>query len=130
MALERELIPYEATVLAGGQRVLVLAPHPDDETLGCGGALCLHRRAGGDVRVIFVASGGPGMEGGEGGPARAARAPLARTRRPSLSLGWESKLRNSGATPIAQSRPTASSSRESPTRSRRTRRRSSTRRAR
>jgi LmbE family N-acetylglucosaminyl deacetylase len=40
----------------GGQRVLVIAPHPDDE-LGCGGALLLHERAGDDVRVAYVTDG-------------------------------------------------------------------------
>jgi LmbE family N-acetylglucosaminyl deacetylase len=37
--------------------VLVLAPHPDDECLGCGGALILHRRQGDRVRVVFVTDG-------------------------------------------------------------------------
>ncbi len=37
--------------------VLVLAPHPDDESLGCGGALILHRRQGDPVRVVFVTDG-------------------------------------------------------------------------
>lgn len=41
-------------------RVLVLAPHPDDETLGCGGALIQHRRQGDRVTVIFTTNGGAG----------------------------------------------------------------------
>ena len=40
-------------------RVLVLAPHPDDETLGCGGAIIRHRRRGDRVLVVFVTDGGP-----------------------------------------------------------------------
>jgi len=40
--------------------VLVLAPHPDDECLGCGGAMVLHRRQGDRVRVVFATDG---MEG-------------------------------------------------------------------
>ena len=40
-----------------GQRVLVLAPHPDDEVIGCGGAIVGHVRAGCDVRVVHVTSG-------------------------------------------------------------------------
>lgn len=41
-------------------RVLALAAHPDDETLGCGGALILHRRRGDPVRVIIVSDGNAG----------------------------------------------------------------------
>ena len=41
-------------------RVLALAAHPDDETLGCGGALLLHRRRGDAVRVVTVTDGGAG----------------------------------------------------------------------
>jgi len=36
------------------RRVLVIAPHPDDEAIGCGGSLALHRKAGSSVRTIFV----------------------------------------------------------------------------
>lgn len=41
----------------GGQNVCVIAPHPDDEVMGCGGALVLHQRAGGAVRVVYVTDG-------------------------------------------------------------------------
>lgn len=37
--------------------LLVLAPHPDDESLGCGGLIALLREAGSSVSVIFVTSG-------------------------------------------------------------------------
>jgi LmbE family N-acetylglucosaminyl deacetylase len=40
--------------------VLVLAPHPDDEAIGCGGALIRHARQGDRVRVIFVTDGAAG----------------------------------------------------------------------
>ncbi|MGI9174392.1 MAG: PIG-L deacetylase family protein [Rhodothermales bacterium] len=36
---------------------LVVAPHPDDESLGCGGALALLARYGMDVRVLFMSDG-------------------------------------------------------------------------
>jgi LmbE family N-acetylglucosaminyl deacetylase len=42
------------------RRVLVLAPHPDDETLGCGGAILLHRAQGHAVKVVFVTDGAAG----------------------------------------------------------------------
>lgn len=38
-------------------RVLVVAAHPDDEVLGCGGTIGLFRRAGVRVRVIMLAEG-------------------------------------------------------------------------
>ena len=37
-------------------RVAVVATHPDDETLGCGGTLLKHRKAGDDVFWIVVTS--------------------------------------------------------------------------
>jgi LmbE family N-acetylglucosaminyl deacetylase len=41
----------------GAERVLVLAPHMDDETLGCGGTLALHARRGADITVCFLTDG-------------------------------------------------------------------------
>jgi LmbE family N-acetylglucosaminyl deacetylase len=38
--------------------VLVLAPHPDDEALGCGGTLALLVRAGARVHVAYLTDGG------------------------------------------------------------------------
>jgi LmbE family N-acetylglucosaminyl deacetylase len=43
--------------------VLILAPHPDDEAIGCGGAICLHRRRRDPVRVAFLTSGERGLRG-------------------------------------------------------------------
>lgn len=41
----------------GGQRVAVIAPHPDDEIAGCGGTLREHRAAGDRVTVFCVTDG-------------------------------------------------------------------------
>jgi LmbE family N-acetylglucosaminyl deacetylase len=41
----------------GKQRVLVVAPHPDDEVAGCGGTIILHVRAGDQVTVLHVTDG-------------------------------------------------------------------------
>lgn len=41
-------------------RVLVFAPHPDDETIGPGGALCMHRQQGDPVRVMVATDGTAG----------------------------------------------------------------------
>jgi LmbE family N-acetylglucosaminyl deacetylase len=41
----------------GGLRVLVVAPHPDDEVAGCGGTILLHRARGDAVVVVHVTDG-------------------------------------------------------------------------
>lgn len=38
--------------------VLVIAPHPDDESLGCGGLICLCMRGGQRLHTVFVTDGG------------------------------------------------------------------------
>jgi LmbE family N-acetylglucosaminyl deacetylase len=59
MITEDQLIPFHSTDPTG-KRVLVLAPHPDDETIGCGGTLALHAAAGDPVRVIILTNGAKG----------------------------------------------------------------------
>lgn len=52
----------------GGRRVLLLAPHPDDEAIGAGGSLVLEAEAGADTIVLFLTDGARGASGrgGEG----------------------------------------------------------------
>ena len=38
-------------------RILVIAPHPDDEILGCGGTMIKHIEAGDEVYVCIVTKG-------------------------------------------------------------------------
>ncbi len=47
---------------------LVVAPHPDDEILGCGGVVIAHREQGVDVHIAMMTDGGLGNPDGEGGP--------------------------------------------------------------
>lgn len=70
--------PFERTAIVwtpGAERVLVLAPHMDDETIGCGGAIALHVAAGASVRVAFLTDGRRGSRdlGGLDGDARRSR---------------------------------------------------------
>lgn len=64
MKNEQELIPYATSDLTG-KRVLSLAPHPDDETIGCGGSLALHVQAGDPVKVVFLTNGAKGDSTGK-----------------------------------------------------------------
>lgn len=57
--------------------VVVVAAHPDDEVLGCGGTLAKHAQAGDDVHVIFLADG-VGSRGVEAHGDRDAREDAAR----------------------------------------------------
>ena len=45
-----------------GQRVLCLAPHPDDEVLGCGGLLVMVAAAGMSVHTVILTAGDQGID--------------------------------------------------------------------
>src|SRR3954447_6648822 len=53
---EAEAIPFEPQDLRG-ERLLVLAPHPDDEVIGCGGLMALHLRERRKVHVVIATDG-------------------------------------------------------------------------
>ncbi len=59
--MENLLVPYQAVAEISGSSVLVLAPHPDDEVFGCGGAIMRHVDRGVPVRVAVVSDGGHGV---------------------------------------------------------------------
>lgn len=63
-AVEHALLALRSAVgddptigLPPARRVLVLAPHPDDETLACGGTAALLAASGAEVRVVVVTDG-------------------------------------------------------------------------
>lgn len=41
-----------------GRRALVFSPHPDDESLGCGGTILKKKKAGATVKLVQVSDGG------------------------------------------------------------------------
>lgn len=64
MIEEPRLTPYQPTSPTG-HRCLVLAPHPDDETIGCGGTIALHRAHGDEVHVLVLTDGARGLTAAE-----------------------------------------------------------------
>jgi N-acetylglucosamine malate deacetylase 1 len=53
-----QIVTQQAEVCEPGDaRIVVLAPHMDDETLGCGGTIARHVKAGAKVTVIFLTDG-------------------------------------------------------------------------
>ena len=65
-ALERSIVelerfnPHTTVQLPPGRRVLVLAPHPDDECIGCGGTVRKYVDLGSCVRVVVLTDGRDG----------------------------------------------------------------------
>ncbi len=57
-------VPVKLRPVKAG-RVLVVSPHYDDETIGCGGTLLLHRDAGSVVRVVFATNCEDGIASAE-----------------------------------------------------------------
>lgn len=49
--------PPDLVPVPSARSVLVLAPHPDDEVVGCGGTLYQHSRAGAKVTVTYMTDG-------------------------------------------------------------------------
>jgi len=65
------------------ERIVVLAPHMDDEVIGCGGTLARHIGCGSQVTVVFLTDG---RGGGAAGNAAAGEASIAATRKHEAQL--------------------------------------------
>ncbi|MCC7171569.1 MAG: PIG-L family deacetylase, partial [Planctomycetes bacterium] len=52
--------PIRSSAPPARGRVLVLAPHPDDETIGPGGTVRLHVELGDEVHALFLTAGTSG----------------------------------------------------------------------
>ncbi|PPK88322.1 LmbE family N-acetylglucosaminyl deacetylase [Neolewinella xylanilytica] len=55
--LYSEVPPHPASDLLAWQSTVIFSPHPDDESLGCGGLISQLGDYGKDVRVVFVTDG-------------------------------------------------------------------------
>ena len=53
----RDLPVEDSRAVLGAEPLLVLAPHPDDESLGCGGLIAEHHARGHDVHVLVLTDG-------------------------------------------------------------------------
>ena len=59
--LARSLLGRAAYQVPGselGRRAVVFSPHPDDESLGCGGTILKKKQAGATVKLVHVSDGG------------------------------------------------------------------------
>lgn len=82
------LVPYSSSPVRA-ETVLVLAPHPDDEVLGCGGYLALVAAAGGRVVPVLLTDGGAGGLSGDADAATHVATRLAESTRAAELLGIE-----------------------------------------
>ena len=73
---------------AGGRRIVIVAPHPDDETLGCGSLIALAVRRGSQVALIALTDGDASHPGSRRWPPAAlGRLRAGETRRAMARLG-------------------------------------------
>src|SRR4249920_3854166 len=69
-----------------GSRILVLAPHMDDEVIGCGGTLVRHIRNGAEVTIVFMTNGRYGSKKAQENKVDHKEADLVQTRKSEAML--------------------------------------------
>jgi LmbE family N-acetylglucosaminyl deacetylase len=79
------------TILPGFERVLVLAPHPDDESLGCGGTMALLSDRGASVSTL-TATDGDATRGSSLPPEEIGRVRRAEAQRAAAAVGAEPRF--------------------------------------
>ena len=55
--LEQYFTPYHTATAVSGQRIAILAPHPDDEVFGCGASACKWQEQGRVVQAFILTQG-------------------------------------------------------------------------
>ncbi len=70
--MESRLTPYHAQPCIDCRAALVFAPHPDDESLGCGGLTLALTQRGIPVQAVLLTSGEYGEHGRAGAAVREA----------------------------------------------------------
>ena len=80
-------VAREITAECMARRSLVVAPHPDDETLGCGGTIARKRSVGTDVMVVIVTDGRLSHRSDRIGPDELAAIRTEESRRACTKLG-------------------------------------------
>lgn len=88
-----QLAPPALDLSAAPSRVVVVAPHPDDEVLGCGGLIALLCAAGRTVELVSVTDGEASNPGGSLAPGELARRRTAETARAVARLGEVARTR-------------------------------------
>ena len=67
----------------GSEKIVVLAPHMDDEVIGCGGTLARHIERGAEITIIYLS------DGRHGGVTPAGLSDVSRTRKREAALAME-----------------------------------------
>jgi LmbE family N-acetylglucosaminyl deacetylase len=61
--MENWFVPHHESILPVARRVMVFAPHPDDEVFGCAGAIIQTVRSGASIQVLVFTDGCAHLEG-------------------------------------------------------------------